>query len=336
MARPVGIREVAARAGVAVGTVSNVLNKPDRVTPATVELVLATMDELGFVRNDLARQLKMGGGTTLGMIVLNVANPFFGDLAHACEEAAEALGHTVILGSSDQLEGREDRYIDLFEEQRVRGMLVASLGGITPRMKRLVRRGMPLVLFDIGQEDGDFCTVALDGVAGGYLAAKHLIETGRRNILFLGGPMRQIEDRWKGVGNAISEHSGVAVSHVETLDQTIAVGRAEGEQISALPAGARPDAIFAANDLLALGVMQSLVLAEGVGVLRDIAIVGYDDIDYAASAIVSLTTIRQPRAALASEAVRLVLGHAADPVAHVHERVLLPPELIVRDSSLPR
>src|SRR6187431_2551843 len=103
MPGPVGIRDVAARAQVSVGTVSNVLNKPDIVSPATLEKVQKVMDELGFVRNDLARQLKMGGGTTLGMIVLNVANPFFGDLAHACETAAEDLGHTVIVGSSDQL-----------------------------------------------------------------------------------------------------------------------------------------------------------------------------------------------------------------------------------------
>lgn len=333
MTGPVGIREVAERAGVSFGTVSNVLNKPELVSARTLALVQATMDELGFVRNDLARQLRMGGGTTLGMIVLNVANPFWADLAHACEAAAEAQGHTVIFGSSDQLDGREDRYIDLFEEQRVRGMLIAPLDGATERMNRLTRRGMPLVLFDIHAAGGDVCSVALDGDVGGYLAVKHLLDTGRRRVAFLGGPLHQVQDRWEGAQRAVSEVAGATLTHFDTADQTIADGRAMGELIADLPDQSRPDSIFGANDLLALGAMQSLVLADGVQVPRDIAIVGYDDIDYAASAIVPLTTIHQPRQELATEAVRLVLDHAATGGAHEHEHLLLPPRLVVREST---
>lgn len=333
MAGPVGIREVAVHAGVSIGSVSNVLNKPHVVSQNTLKKVLASMDELGFVRNDLARQLKMGGGTTIGLIVLNVANPFFGDLAHACEVAAEARGHTIILGSSDQLEKREDRYIDLFEEQRVRGMLIAPLDGATERIQRLLRRGMPLVLFDIHADEGDFCSVAMDGQAGGHLAATHLIETGRRRVAFLGGPLHQVDDRWLGAQQAIDAHHDVTLTYIDTADQKIADGREAGTRIAALPAEERPDAVFAANDLLALGVMQGLILASDIDVPRDIAIIGYDDIDYAASAIVPLTTIRQPKAQLANEAVRLVLDESVNRALHVHEHRLLPPELIVREST---
>jgi LacI family transcriptional regulator len=333
MARPVGIREVAAEAQVSVGTVSNVLNKPETVSPATLERVQLVMDRLGFVRNDLARQLKMGGGTTLGMIVLNVANPFFGDLAHACEEAAESLGHTVIVGSSDQLARREERYIDLFEEQRVRGMLIAPLDGPSERIERLVKRGMPLVLFDVRESEDRFCAVALDGTAGGRVATGHLISTGRRRIAFLGGPLHQVEDRWRGAQIAVAEAPGVSLRHIDTADQTIAEGRRAGEAIVALPASERPDAIFAANDLLALGAMQAIVLAEDLEIPRDIAIVGYDDIDYASSAIVPLTSVRQPLEMLAREAVRLLLDEAERRGDHVHEHLLLPPRLIVRRSS---
>ena len=333
MARPVGIREVAARAMVSIGTVSHVLNRPELVSAATLERVLATMDELGFVRNDLARQLKMGSGTTLGMIVLNVANPFFADLAHACESAAETRGHTVIFGSSDQLDEREDRYIDLFEEQRVRGMIIASVDGETAHIQRVIRRGMPVVLFDIHASDGDFCSVALDGAAGGYLAVRHLLDTGRRRIVFLGGPLHLVEDRWEGALRAVGEVDGASLTHIDTADQTIAEGRSAGDRLAALPAGSRPDAVFGANDLLALGLMQSLVIADGIDVPRDIAIVGYDDIDYAASAIVPLTTVRQPKEALAGEAVRLVLDHAENGGAHVHVHSLLAPELIIRAST---
>jgi len=331
MAKAVGIREVAEAARVSVGTVSNVLNKPEQVSPATLARVQAVIDDLGFVRNDLARQLKMGAGTTLGMIVLNVANPFFADLAHACEAAGERVGHTVVLGSSDQLEAREDRYLDLFEEQRVRGMLVAPLDGITGRMRRLRARGMPLVLFDI-HADRDFCSVTLDGRAGGELVARHLIETGRRHIAFLGGPLHQVEDRWLGAQRVCAEHEGVRLTHVDTDDQTIADGRAAGAVIEAMPSNERPDAVFAANDLLALGLLQALVLSERIRVPHDIAIVGYDDIDYAESAVVPLSTVRQSTELLAEHAVRLVLDEANDR-EHEHEQLKLAPELIVRESS---
>lgn len=334
MGQGVGIRQVAHVAGVSVGTVSNVLNKPEAVATRTRERVLAVMDEIGFVRNDLARQLRMGAGTTLGMIVLDVANPFFAKLAHACEAAGERAGHTVVLGSSDQLEEREDRYLDLFDEQRVRGMLIAPLDGTTERMRRLRARGMPIVLFDI-HDDRDFCSVTMDGRTGGELAVQHLIETGRSHIAFLGGPLHQVEDRWLGAQRVCAAHSGVRLTHIDTADQTIADGRAAGAVIQNMAPQERPDGVFAANDQLALGLLQALVLSKSIRVPDDIAIVGYDDIDYSESAIVPLTTIRQPTEAIAEHAVRLVLDEA-NRTDHQHERVRLMPELVIRESTRPK
>jgi LacI family transcriptional regulator len=333
MAGPVGIREVAKRAGVSVGTVSNVLNKPETVSTQNVRRVTEVMNELGFVRNDLARQLKMGGGTTLGMVVLNVANPFFAALAHACEAAAEEVGYTIVFGSSDQLTQREDRYAELFEQQRVTGMIITPLDGPTTRMQQLRNRGMPMVLFDFRSDTNAFCTLALDGRRGGYLAARHLIESGRKHIAFLGGPRHQVEDRWIGAMTACAETAGVRLSHIDTADQTVSDGRAAGIALREMPAADRPDAIFAANDLLGLGLMQSVVLAESLRIPEDLAIVGYDDIDYAASAIVPMSTIRQPVELLARESIRLVLSEKTGGADHVHEHLLLEPELIVRDSS---
>lgn len=336
MARPVGIREVAAAAGVSVGSVSNVLNKPESVSAGTLDRVLRVMDELGFVRNDLARQLKMGGGTTIGMIVLNVANPFFGDLAHAAEAAAEALGHTVIVGSSDQNVAREEHYADVFEQQRVRGMLIAPVGGYTPRIQRLLDRGVPVVLFDQRAGDDAVCSVAMDGVAGGRVATGHLIGTGRRRIAFLGGPRHQVLDRLRGAQIAVDEAPGVRLQHIETYDLTIPEGRRAGEAIVAMHPDLRPDAVFAANDLLAIGLLQALMVAGDIDVPGDIAIVGYDDIDYASSAMIPLSSVRQPHEAIARESIRLLLDHAEHGRDHVHEHLLLPPRLIVRRSSASR
>jgi LacI family transcriptional regulator len=336
MAGPVGIREVAQHAGVSIGTVSNVLNKPESVSAHNLKRVTEVMNELGFVRNDLARQLKMGGGTTLGMIVLNVANPFFAALAHACEAAAEEAGYTIVFGSSDQFASREDRYAELFEQQRVAGMIIAPLDGPTPRMEQLRHRGTPVVLFDFHSTSSPFCSLALDGRRGGYLAAKHLIETGRKHIAFLGGPLHQVEDRWIGAMAACSETSGVRLSHIDTADQTVSEGRAAGLLLREMTKADRPDAVFAANDLLGLGLMQSVVLANDIRIPDDLAIVGYDDIDYAESAIVPMSAVRQPVELLARESIRLVLNEKGADAGHVHEHLLLEPELIVRESSRAR
>ena len=155
------MREVAVHAQVSVGIVSNALNRPHVVAQTTLERVQAAIEELGFVRNDLARQLRMGGGKALGMIILNMANPFFAGLAQACETAAGEVGYTAQLGSSDQLRERENRYVDLFEEQRVGGMMIAPFDGATAHMRRVHDRGMGMVLFDACADESEFCTVEL-------------------------------------------------------------------------------------------------------------------------------------------------------------------------------
>lgn len=329
----VGIREVAAEAGVSVATVSNVLNKPEAVSDATKQKVVTAMAELGFIRNELARQLKMGGGTTLGMIVLNASNPFFADLTHACEAIAEEVGHTIIFGSSDQSLARENRYIDLFAELRVSGLLVVSTNGATPAIDQLARRGVPIVLFDHTIHSGEYCSVAADGVVGGYDAVSHLLRKGRRRVAFVGGPMAQVQDRWLGAQRAVEHHGSATLSFWNTADQTVVDGHAIGVKISRMAPMERPDAVFAANDLLALGVLQALVRSEGLHVPADVAIVGYDGIEYGSSAVVPLTTVEQPTEQLARQAIDLVLDHSRSPQDHVHRHVLVPPVLQVRSTT---
>ncbi|MES1212479.1 MAG: LacI family DNA-binding transcriptional regulator, partial [Leifsonia sp.] len=173
------IRDVAERAGVSVGTVSNVLNNPAKVSPASVTRVLAAIEALGYVRNDAARQLRAGRSTTIGLIVLDVRNPFFTDLARGAEDEASRHSLSVILGNSDEDSGREAAYLDLFEEQRVHGVLISPYGDVGPRLARLRSRGTPAVLVDRMSDDERFSSVSVDDVAGGRLAVRHLLETGR-------------------------------------------------------------------------------------------------------------------------------------------------------------
>ena len=328
----VGLREVAQRAGVSIATVSNTLNRPERVSDTTRERVLAIMEQMGFVRNELARQLRTGGAMTIGMVVLNIANPFFASLAHAVEDAAEALGCTTVLGSSGQKASWERRYLDLFEEQQSKGVLIAPLGGITARMRELHSRGMPMVVFS-SEDQPDFCTVTLDGRRGGYLATRHLIEAGHRRIAFLGGPLGQVDDRWTGALQACAEVSGARLVHIDTADQTMSEGHRAAAILGDMSPQGRPDAVFAANDLLALGLLQGLVADGRIRVPSDLAVVGYDDIDYAASGLIPLSTVRQPVDELAHSAVRLLVEEADAPEAHRHQALRIAPQLVVRRSS---
>lgn len=200
MSRSASIKDVANHARVAVGTVSNVLNYPDRVSQRTKDRVLQAIDELGFVRNDAARQLRAGHSRTIGLIVLDVGNPFFTSVVRAAEDAAALQGSAVLLGDSGHDAGRESNYIDLFQEQRVQGLLISPVGDVTERLDQLRERGVPTVLVDRLADETKYSSVSVDDDAGGYLAARHLLDIGRRRLAFVGGPtsIRQVADRLQG------------------------------------------------------------------------------------------------------------------------------------------
>ena len=332
----VSVKDVAARAGVSVGTVSNVLNRPDKVSPDTVKRVQAAIDALGFVRNDAARQLRAGHSRSIGLVVLDVGNPFFTDVARGAERRAAENDLSILLGNSDDDASREARYLDLFEQQRVHGVLITPVDDVADRLERLRERGIPAVLVDRPSDGGGFSSVAVDDVGGGYLAVRHLLDTGRRRIAFVGGPptTRQVSDRLAGARRAVAEEPDAALEVIETAALTVLEGRAAGENLRGRAASDRPDAVFAANDLLAMGVLQALVMLGSISVPDDIAIIGYDDIDFASAAVVPLSSIRQPSELIGQRAVELLLG--AIDGGRPAEQVTFQPELIVRHSTRPR
>lgn len=332
---PVSLRDVAALAGVSVGSVSNVLNRPGTVSADVSQRVLAAIDTLGYVRNDAARQLRAGRSRCIGLVVLDIANPFFSDLVRGAERRAAEEGLTVLLGDTEEDPARERVYIDLFAEQRVYGMLVSPLGGAMPRLRALRKQGLSTVLVDWHTEDYQFSSVAVDNVAGGFLAVNHLLELGRRRIAFVGGPhsIRQVSDRFEGARNAVAQHPGATLEVIDTQSLTVLQGREVGQRISQRKTSARPDAIFAANDLLALGIIQAFRLTGRITVPNDIALVGYDDIDFVSAAMVPLTSVRQPSVKIGHTAVELLLRDVAQGPDFEPERVVFQPELIVRDST---
>ncbi|SDS87643.1 transcriptional regulator, LacI family [Paraoerskovia marina] len=329
-ARRASVSDVARAAHVSVGTVSNVLNRPDQVSPATRRRVEEAIKTLSFVRNGSARQLRAGTISAVGAIVLDIGNPFFTDLSRGIEARLDERDLTLMLASSHEDSTREARYLRHFEEQGILGVMVVPSSESTDYLLPLQERGVSVVLLDRHSQDQRISSVSVDDVAGGSLAARHLIGLGHENIALLNGPhtIRQCADRSAGVVAALHD-AGLDPAHALseiTIDTLNAAGGEEGIS-RALRLSRRPTATFCVNDLVALGALRKL-RREGVSVPHGMAVVGYDDVDFAAELGTPLTSVRQPTFELGHRAASLVLPGSNDPT-----QVIFQPELIVRSSS---
>lgn len=335
MAR-LSMREVASLAQVSIGTVSNVLNNPDRVLPATRERVERAIAELGWVPNKQAQQLRAGRGNTIGLAVMDVTNPFFADVLRGAQATLAAEGYSATIGDADNDLERQTTILRGFLEQRVRGVILGPIGIAPEEVDELTRSGIATVLVDRFAEGVGCCTVGVDDVAGGRIAVEHLVAQGHRAAAFVGGPssLDQIRDRRDGAQQAaLAGGATLLVISVNQLD--FAAGRRAADELALLDADERPTGVFCANDLVAIGLLQG-VMAQGLRVPDDIAIVGYDDIDFAAAAAVPLSSVAQPRRDLGATAAALLLAEIDhdDPLdPHAHQSIRFTPTLVVRDSS---
>lgn len=332
---PAGIRDVAALAQVSTGTVSNTINRPDTVHPRTRAAVEKAIAELGFVPNQQARVLTGASSNVIGLVVLDVESPFYMEAAHVIERAVRESGHVVMLCNSEGDTAREAGLLGMLAAQRVRGALLAPASTDDDgedRYKELPG-DLPVVLLDYNGGP-EHCSISVDNVKGGRLAVEHLVELGHRRIAVVGGPtgLRQFADRAKGAREAIT---AAGLDPEESLIEVSVsgIGIQDGRRaVELLLENDVPDAVFCGNDMLAFGVYRGLVDA-GYVVPDDIALVGYDDIDFARDWVVPLTSVRQPIEALGKGAARLLIEHSARDGAHTHQQVVLPPELVVRRSS---
>jgi len=330
------IRDVARTAGVSVGTVSNVLNRPDLVAAPTRQRVERALADLHYVRNESARQLRRGQSRTVGLIVPDIANPFFTDMARGIEEVTRAADALVIVCNSDNEASNELRYLTMLAEHQVLGVLHVPAGASATAVGRLRERGTRVVLLDHKSRTKNQCSVSVNDVHGGELAVSHLLSAGHRRIGFVGAgssQARQVLDRLAGARRAMVA-AGRDADDLTLLDVpslNVPGGVAAARALMRLGARRRPTAVACINDLLAIGMLQELIRS-GVRVPGDIAIVGYDDIAFASVSAVPLTSIRQPRIQLGRRAAELLLDEAFNP-AHEHTREEFEPELILRESS---
>ena len=327
------MKDVAAAAGVSLGTVSNVINRPEIVAENTRARVQRAIKDLGFVPNASAQTLRAGRTRVLGLVVPDIGNPFFTEVAKGVDDAAFEAGYVVILCNTNADAAKEERYLDVLGAQRVQGVL------ITPAREDragLEQRGIALTLLDRAGTGIEACSVAVDDAAGGALALEHLWGLGHRRIVFLGGPadVPQVAERRKGI---VEAHARLSTGADGALSVLVAerMDAIAGEQAMAehLASGAADfTGLICANDLLALGAIRAL-RAAGLSIPKDVSVVGYDDIDFAASAAVPLTSIRQPKYQLGHAAAELLISECEDPEGHVHQRVMFQPQLVVREST---
>jgi LacI family transcriptional regulator len=325
------IHDVARQAGVSAGTVSNVLNRPSYVNAETRQRVLAAIEDLGFVPNESSRQFRAGRARALGMVVVDLGNPFFVDVALGAEAMARESGAALVVCNSAEDAVREEQNLDLLVQQRVQGVLITPVDERNPRLGALRERGVPVVFIDRVAPTQACCSVVTNDVYGGHLAGQHLVQQGHARIGFVGDPsgMRQMADRYQGFLEAVGpDRSEVFLASNWQLD----VGRSVGRQLAERPADERPTAVFCANDLLAIGVLQELT-RHRIAVPEDIAIVGYDDLVWAGAAAVPLSSVRQPREQLGRTATRLVMAEIDEGRRHQHEHVTFQPDLVIRESS---
>jgi LacI family transcriptional regulator len=326
------MRDVAERAGVSVTSVSHVINETRPVSYELRERVLAAMEELGYQPNRLARSLRSGKTQTIGMIVPDSADPFFAEVARGIEDTAFENGYSLILCNSDANLGKEAFYTDVLVEKQVDGILFLAAGLSTERILDLQQRGMPVVVVDRELPGAHVDLVVTDNAGGGWSATRHLIDLGHRRIGYITAPSDLTLSEYRSTGyRKALEEAGIAADEnlVVRGDFDFKSGYRAARQL--LANDKQPTAIFASNDIMAIGAICAAV-ESGLQVPQDLSVVGYDDIPLASYSNPPLTTIAQPNYDMGVRAASLLLERLHDP-GRPSQRIVLDVELRIRRST---
>ncbi len=330
------IRDVATLAGVSIATVSAVINNTAPVRPALRERVLSAIAEVGYQPHGIARSLKTGISRTVGLVISDVTNPFFGAVARTVEAALQRQGHAMLLCNSDEDPATEEAYLKLLQNHRVAGIILAPAGtgaAYGQLVAQLIRA--PAVLIDRTNPDLPLDAVTVDNADGTRAAVEHLLDLGCRRVgLVLGSPqVSTSEERLAGYQAALTARG------LPFEPRLVRHGRFRQDQAflacRALLADERPDAIFAANNLMAIGALQA-VAAAGLRCPADVAVGCFDDFEWADVCAPKITTVAQPTTAIAERAVSLLFDRIAGGETGAPRRVVLPTRMVARTTQADR
>lgn len=333
MNQHVTIRDVAAAAGFSVNTVSRALNDKPDVSPATKSRVLEAAHRLGYRPNKLARGLRSNKTQTIGVIVADIANPFFGAVVKGVEQAARERNWSLILGNADENYEREKEAIQVMLAEQVDGLLITPCQKERKTIENLKCTGLPFVL--LGRRFDDLATdyVVPDEVQGGFLATKHLLEMGHTRIAMINAPLyiSSAQKRLEGYKKALNQY-GVKVDESLITSQALTVEEGYRVAKSILRSSHRPTAVFAYSDFVAFGVMKAIREA-GLRIPEDIAVVGFDDVEFSSCLEVPLTTIESPKERMGREATKVLLEKIENKTHDSRREIKLEVKLIVRQST---
>lgn len=326
------IRDVARAAGVSIATVSHVVNATRKVAPETAQRVREAMQDLDYRPTALARRLRRGESSTVGLLISDIANPFFPEIVASFEQAAHEADLEVLVGNTGYDPERCQRAVEAMLDARVQAVAVLASELEPERFEELERRGVRLVFLDRGLEGGS-PVLRVDYGAGLGLAVDHVHELGHRHVAFVGGPERlfSARERLKGFQEAVARHG----SGTELLDHVVLPGdfQVEGGRRAArslLAMDPRPTAVICGNDLMALALLSELSTS-GITVPEEMSVVGFDGIAFGAIAAPPLTTVDLGPAGISFLAFEM-LQELVEGGTRLSDRFLVP-ELLVRRSS---
>lgn len=328
------IREVAKKAGVSVATVSRVINHPETVSLLTKDRVLKQMKELDFAPSNLARGLALNKTYSIALLIPNILNPLYPDVAKGVEDIAHKHGYNLFLCNTEEDEKKERSYLQLLGNRSVDGCIIMSSILPNDELADLAKGSSHIALIGRRRQSSQFHCVFTDYVEGGYLAASYLIELGHNRIAHISGPRLQMEsqDKYTGYLQALTDNGIKFINdYVREGNNEVEGGYIAAKQL--LRTQSTPTAIFAANDLMAMGALEA-IKSEGLRVPQDIAIVGYDNIKMSNLVEPKLTTVFNPVYKMGLTAARLLfdsLVRNQNKNTSVRE-IFLKPNLVVRKS----
>lgn len=327
------MKDVARQAGVSTSTVSHVINKDRFVSDAITEKVNAAIKSLNYAPSALARSLKLNQTRTIGMLITASTNPFYSELVRGVERSCFERGYSLVLCNTEGDERRMNSNLETLMQKRVDGLLLLCTETHQPSQEIMQRYpSIPTVMMDWAPFDGDSDLIQDNSLLGGDMATQYLIDKGYTRIACIAGPLDKTPARLRLEGyQAAMQRSGLPLheEYVITSDFEFSGGLTAMRTLLAL--AEPPQAVFVGNDAMAVGVYQALYQA-GLSIPRDMAVVGYDDIELAGFMTPPLTTIHQPKDELGELAIDVLIHRMAQP-GQKQQRVQLTPELVVRGSA---
>ncbi|MBV9229050.1 MAG: LacI family DNA-binding transcriptional regulator [Chloroflexi bacterium] len=330
------IQDVAKRAGVSIATVSRVLNGTARVNEEVTARVRMAAQELQYQPSRAARALRANQATIIGLLITDIQNPFFTALVRGVEDVAQRNGYSLILCNSDEDPRKEQQYIEVLCSERVAGAIIAPTREHQRALKLFREHNIPIVAVDRRIKDGETDAVLVDNKRGAREATAHLLTNGYHRVGIVSGPLATTtgRERLEGYRQALRE-AGIALDPL--LERIGSFKEESGRQLTyeLLDLENPIDALFVANNLMTLGALAALNERKRC-IPDDIAIVGFDEMQWAALHAVSLTTVTQPVYEIGSTAALRLFQRLQNPTALTRQEILLAPTLHVRDSTRPR